>query len=397
MPTLPTRPFLAIYVVWHPGFVEGSKLADMLYRHYRRDLYENVAGGTGLSVVFRYQPMPGTTVPLGINPEDSDTSAVIVLIDDILATDKDWLDYVHGLIDQAEQTGLRVRVFPVTITQQAIRSADLMVQAVRWDKWEHFDILERARQLTSELSYEFCRMVRHYLEHLQRPAEPVAALEKYLRKVTIFLSYSTHDDRGEVIALAMRDHIHRETGLSSFFNVHDIPAGLNFACVLEHFVRVSAVVAIHTDSYSSREWCRREIIEAKRHSVPLVIANCIANFEERAFPYMGNVPVVRMETDVELRIPHVIGRLLDEVLKDFLWRCRLELTRGHPDAEHAIFLPRPPELIALASSPRGAAPGTAITLVYPDPPLGAEEASLFESIVPSVTIRSYTEWLAAIT
>jgi hypothetical protein len=64
------------------------------------------------------------------------------------------------------------------------------------------------------------------------------------------------------------------------------------------------MVAIHTDSYSSREWCRREIIEAKRWNVPLVVANGISNLDERGFPYMGNVPVVRLE-------PHgLIGSIL---------------------------------------------------------------------------------------
>lgn len=62
-------------------------------------------------------------------------------------------------------------------------------------------------------------------------------------------------------------------------------------------VKVSAVVAVHTDSYSSREWCRREIIEAKRWNVPLVVANCIHDLDERSFPYLGNVPVVRMDPD----------------------------------------------------------------------------------------------------
>jgi hypothetical protein len=372
-------------------------LADMLYQHYRRDLYENVAGGTGLSVVFRHVPTPDEPVPLGIDCEDAETSAIVVLVDDVLTADKNWREYVHGLIDQAERNGLRARVFPVAITQAAMRIANLRVQAVRWDTWGTLDPEARRRRLISELSYEFCRMLRHYLEHLKRPAEPETALERYLERVRIFLSHSKHDDRGEGIAVAIRDNIHRETGLSSFFDVRDIPAGLNFEVVLEHYVRVSAMVAVHTDSYSSREWCRREIIEAKRHNVPLVVANCITDFDERAFPYMGNVPVVRMEPNAEHRISYVIGWLLDEVLKDFLWRCRVELTHNHLDAKSVIFLPRPPELISLANLPASSRRRRAITIVYPDPPLGAEEVSLFRAIAPVLDLLSYTEWLAGIT
>jgi hypothetical protein len=91
------------------------------------------------------------------------------------------------------------------------------------------------------------------------------------------------------------------------------------------------------------------------------------------------------------RIGVVVGRLLDEVLKDFLWRCWVEIyefTAGH----QVVFLPRPPELIVLASLD-GEARSDA-TIVYPDPPIGAEEQRLFEIVAPKVKLRSMTEWLA---
>ena len=58
--------------------------------------------------------------------------------------------------------------------------------------------------------------------------------------------------------------------------------------------------------------------------------------------------------------------ILDEVMKDFLWRCRAELAQAGPDV---TFLPRPPELISLAELVRKGV--TSGTIVYPDPPLGA--------------------------
>jgi len=152
------------------------------------------------------------------------------------------------------------------------------------------------------------------------------------------------------------------------------------------------MVAIHTDSYSSREWCRREVIEAKRWNVPLVVANCISNLDERGFPYMGNVPVVRLDPHNAGRIDFVISRLLDEILKAFLWRCRVELARKMIDPA-VVFVPRPPELITLASLPPAADIPEPI-IVYPDPPLSAEEERLFAQIAPRVQLRSLTEWLA---
>jgi energy-coupling factor transporter ATP-binding protein EcfA2 len=186
--------------------------------------------------------------------------------------------------------------------------------------------------------------------------------------------------------------LHAGHGLSSFFDVHDIPAGLRFHKVLLQQVKVSAVVAIHTDSYSSREWCRREIIEAKRWNVPLVVANCISDLDERGFPYLGNVPIVRMDSPGAGRIDVVIGHLLDEVLKDFLWRCRVELVRATADPA-VVFVPRSPELISLASLPALVNVPEPV-IVYPDRPLSAEEEQLFEEVAPHVRLRSLTEWLA---
>lgn len=235
-------------------------------------------------------------------------------------------------------------------------------------------------------------MLRHYLEHLRRPTEAEEALAAYLKKVQVFLSHSKHDGQGVQVARAIRDRLHDGHGLASFFDVHDIPAGLRFHNVLLQQVRVSAVVAVHTDSYSSREWCRREIIESKRWHVPLVVANCISDLDERGFPYLGNVPIVRLDAERPERIDVLISRLLEEVLKDFLWRCRVELARGTtPPGMH--FIPRPPELISLAGLSLESGDPHPI-IVYPDPPLSAEEERLFEVIAPRVRLRSLTEWLA---
>jgi len=387
----PTRPFLVLYIVWHPEFAAGVYIAEALREHFRRKLYENVAGGTGLSVLFRSAAAPQSTVPLPIDLSDAETIAVVVLADSALAADPDWIDYIKGLVDRTEAAGLGTRTFPVAIESSALKKLGVEEQALRWDHWTG-SFIELMHRLIGALTYEFCRMLRHYLEYLRHPAEEEVALEAYLKKVQVFLSHSKHDSDGERIAYLIRDRLHDGHGLSSFFDVHDIPAGLRFHKVLLQQVRVSAMVAIHTDSYSSREWCRREVIEAKRWNVPLVVANCISDLDERGFPYLGNVPVVRLDPHGPDRVDFVIGRLLDEVLKDFLWQCRVELVHGMAGRE-VVFVPRPPELISLASLPLASDVPEPV-IVYPDPPLSTEEERLFAEIAPRVQLRSLTEWLA---
>lgn len=388
-----TRPFLVVYVIWHPAFRDGLVIAEILRQHFRRKLYENIAGGTGLSVIYRYVVAPESTQPLPIDLTDADTAAIVVLADNNLVSDTAWTAYVQELCHRTEAAGLGTRVFPVEIDTDVLARLGVDEQALLWARWEG-ELAERGRRLTAALTYAFCRLLRHYLEYLTRPGEEDEALEAYLKKVQIFLSHSKHDQHGEEIARNVRSRLYNMPGMDSFFDVYDIPAGLHFQKVLIHKVRVSAMVAIHTDSYSSREWCRREIIEAKRWHVPLVVANSISDIDERGFPYMGNVPVVRLEPGGADRIDFVIARLLDEVLKNFLWRCRiaLEISDGSLDPS-VIFVPRPPELISLASLPSEAELPYPL-IVYPDPPLSAEEERLFAEISPRVQLRSLTEWKA---
>lgn len=390
--TLPTRPFLVVYIAWHPGFTVGPVIAETLYDHFRRKLFENVAGGTGLSVLYRAMPPAGEVVPLAIDFDEGETAAVVVLLDESFAGDVAYMAWLRDTAERAEARGLGTRVFPVAMDAALTRSG-MVEQAIRWDRWDETELAARGRRLISSLTYQFARMLRSYLERLRHPVEPDEALECYLKKVQVFLSHSKRDEAGERIAKVIRQALFDGDGLSSFFDVHDIAPGLPFDKVILNQVRVSAVVAIHTDSFSSREWCRREIIEAKRASVPLVIANCLADRDERGFPYMGNVPVVRMNPARVDRIEDVIGRLLDEVLKDFLWRCRVELVRTAA-GDRVRFLPRPPELISLAGLDRTT--GTSTLIVYPDPPLGAEEQRLFEDIAPDVRLLSLTEWVAEV-
>ena len=402
------RAILAVHVVWHPNYSEGSDIARLIFEHFRSKRYKNLLGNVDLNIAFHSAPEPNTELPVDIDLSEAETSAVVVLAESELAKDSAWRKYVEGLINDANSRGFVARVYPVAVEAEGL-DVGFDIQAVRWDRWEgnHTD---RAQRLIRELSYEFSRMLRHYLKHLEHREEDARDLDRYLEKVQVFLSHSKHDGDGVRIARDFRDWLHRNSGLSSFFDVLDIPAGTRFQEVLELHVKRSALVAVHTDTYSSREWCRREIIQAKRCNVPMIVVNCIRDVDERAFPYMGNVPNVRMDPgkavpDKTSRIERVIGCLLDEVFKDFLWRCRIKLANGeNPDV---LFMARPPELVCLTSeliSPRSAElrplgklpTRTDVAdpmIVYPDPPLAAEEEQLFENIAPNVRLRNLTRWL----
>ncbi len=338
-----------------------------------------------MSVLYRHEIAPGELVPLSVDWDEADATAVVVLMDSALADDTAWSNFVRELSRNTQTRGLSARLFPV-VMESGDRELQLDEHALRWDRWEGSKAV-REERLISDLTGEFIRMLRH---RLRSPASTEASLGDYLEKIQVFISHSKHDDDGEPVARSIRDWLHENSALSSFFDVHDIPAGLSFREVLLHQIETSAVVALHTDSYSSREWCRREVIEAKRRHVPMVVVDCLRDFDQRSIPYMGNVPIVRMGVGEQDRIPSTIGRLLDEVFRTYLWRCRVEPFREA--YSNVLFTARPPELISLATLPANESEaGSAI--VYPEPRLGTDEARLFSEIAPNVRTLTLTEWM----
>jgi len=129
-----TRPFLVLYVMWHPGFTAGASMADALREHFRRKLYENVAGGTGLSVIFRSTPAPGSVVPLAVDLGDAETPAIVALAESTLARDTNWVEYVRALAARTEAAGLSARLFPVAVERTGL-DIGIQEQALRWDQW----------------------------------------------------------------------------------------------------------------------------------------------------------------------------------------------------------------------------------------------------------------------
>ena len=131
---VPTRPFLALYVAWHPNFKAGAEISLALFQHYRRDLYRNVAGGSGLPVIYRSQPPEGGAVPIDIDLEGAEATAVVLLVDENWSRNSAWVAWARRISDEADRTGLRALVFPVAIDGSGIAMGVLPEQAVRWDR-----------------------------------------------------------------------------------------------------------------------------------------------------------------------------------------------------------------------------------------------------------------------
>ena len=100
--------------------------------------------------------------------------------------------------------------------------------------------------------------------------------------------------------------------------------------------------------HTPRPWCRWEVLTAKRLGRPVVAADLTVGRIERTYPYLGNVPSLRVtmpsEPDApipETAVEQLTAALLAEALRDELWR---ELAGTGLQGRLVHLLPRPPEL-----------------------------------------------------
>ena len=338
-----------------------------------------------ISVFEWSNPAPGSTVPSPILFQGANVHIVLALIDENIESDPEWSEYVRATAsrcsdDTVEESQKFLRFIPVAMSPKSNTLATgLGTQALGWYTWQE-ESRSRLNRLVREITYAATRLLRAIVDQN-------FDIANQMQPVKVFLSHSKHDSAGQRIAMRIRNWLSEDVQLATFIDIFDLPTGLPPEEMLEESIRQSVVLAIHSDSFSSREWCRREVLLAKEVRRPMVVVDCIDQYDERTYAYLGNVPHIRLYPRNPRRIEPIVQLLLDETFKYFLWHARTaEYASTNPKIE---FIASPPELVTLATASRSKTVPTHI--VYPDPPVDMGEAELLNVFGPHV--QTLGQWL----
>jgi hypothetical protein len=378
------QPRLLIYVVWHPAFERGQKLAESIYAHFSRDPGQTNARGLGIPVFFRSAAGPGSKAPPPIAVHGAQHTAIVVLVDAEMVIGEGWDKYIEELWQQTGAAPEQHRLFPVAFDDTAYQLSP-QIGEVNFIRLQGHSPEAGPGFLLNRLTNELGRLLT------QRPTlaileakEPAAASPP---KMQLFISHAKQD--GEPTAKVLREYIHENLALDTFFDAIDIAAGFSFEAEINRGIDTAAFVVVHTDAYASRMWCQHEVIRAKKHLRPIVVIHAIEEGEARSFPYIGNVPTIRWRTEEPARLEAVIGLVLREVL-------RAEYFQQHFDDLKKLFsvpdtvqpLPRAPELLTSLAL-RGTSEKVPY-FVYPDPPLAKQELDLLTELDPNLRLTTPT-------
>lgn len=383
-------PVLEIYVVWHPKDSTGASIAAEIIDHFRGTAFTGLIGGA-VEVFVRSEswsvpggaprpiPTPGSPPPNGL--KQSEFTVIVPLLGAEMThnaeTPGDWQDYLASIVVAQKASPLRTMVLPYRLDG----SADHHTQAgMMLGPYQTFAANAPEVGADTKPAMRARDLSQAIAQFLARPT-PV--------RLKAFISHTKHggaNEPGDVNALvkSVRDVL-GATHLDAFFDASDLQPGSDWSDDLKKGASTSALLALRTDLYPSREWCQREMLLAKQHGMPVIILDGIGFEEERGSFLMDHVPrtPVRFEAGEWRRSDtyRAINLLVDECLKRELWRWQQKLAAGLKNLEVSWWAPHAPEPVTLIKwlhdeKDKGTLPISMLRILHPDPPLGPDELAV---------------------
>lgn len=382
-------PVLEIFIVWHPNDVDAHQPAEAIFAHFSGGLaFSGVIGG-GIQVSLRSAgwggagsaPRPvymdGNRAPNGIHP--ASFVAVVPLLGiemaaEVERTDSSWHHFVAVIKEAQMQAQERFGVFPCLISSHATDGTRL---GEILGGYQSISVNEQDQN--SGGFSALCRDLTQGIAQLISPGKK--------SRLTAFISHTkrhSHTEGEDVDGLInlVREVI-RNTRLKDFFDANDLQPGMDWDAELKEKSRTSAMLAIRTDLYSSREWCQREVAIAKTHGMPVIMMDAIGRGEGRGSFLMDHVPRIAVRKSPKdcwqgQDVHRALNLLVNECLKRALWMRQEELVQDQFGLDIDWWAPHAPEPLTLshwfdAYLQKGPKNGKIIRILHPDPPLGHEE------------------------
>jgi|GEM_PF-836950 len=305
---------VSVYIVHHPECKEAEVLSGKLYDWFRLGYLSGDSSGAGLPVYFRRQVKEirirgNSEATWRLTPKidagGATLNVIVVLVDHRMVLEEKWRVAIVALSEEVSKVkrDLRRDEFgrsePRSETKRS--RVELLPAALH-------DSFYRTGPLSS--NFNSVRLAGLDLESqeaaLRRAATEMtgrllrASSGNGFKQLDIFLSHAKKD--GLEIAATLRDGIQRFGQLEPWFDANDLAWGQQWKEDINVATTdTAAMVAIVTDAYPSRPWCRTEARNGRMPRKlkdyenvwcmqPMVAVNSPGSTWTRAMPMLEGVP-----------------------------------------------------------------------------------------------------------
>lgn len=350
---------LSVHVLFHSENKEGQKIFSELYKLLCRDIDDPFSDGLDIPV---YYSIGNDTSDIKLANSSSNKKVILLFIDINMFCSQNWRNKIEELVVTKDDNTLIVGVKQYRHSFSINKAiGEIQSIVVENTEAEHIKLFEENHweKFTTQLFDMLIRFVGG---------------KEDKKPITIFISHSKQGNskdpkikEGEATAKDLRNFLFSDTKLNSFFDVHDILDGYKFGEQIKAHAGNCSLLILFTDTYSSREWCRIEVLTAKEHKVPIVAVFMMKGNVDRVFPYIGNIPSTVYDGDWRKIINLLLRTTLDQTVESELLKTEANGT--------TTYLPYPPEAFNMTMLKAGTK-----KVIYPEPPLGNEELEILKSI-----------------
>ncbi len=362
-------PPLAAYFVWHPS---DSQMVDSIVKYCFSNLSRNIDKpfSRSLNLPIFLRTSLNSNVPSRIELSAARTIIFIFISKEFAETN--WLNYIREI-----PKGDNVRTIPIAIDIDSLSFSGLF-DSKNFIRAYDYDSTLMNEYLFISIGHEIYRW------GLNKSFDKDAlGIDTSLK---LFLSHAKDRGNGIKLATDLKRFIDN-TQMRNFFDATDIAPGYKFDTEIINHIKESTLVAIHSDLYSSRYWCQREVLCAKENDRPIISVDTLEDFEDRSFPFASNVPGVHVHINGETErrdLLRILSAALLETIRFFYSELLLnEYKRVGWIRPEAIVKSRPPEVADIEKilSYDGICIKSNIDqIIYPDPPVYNEEIKFLSSL-----------------
>ncbi|WP_348814674.1 TIR domain-containing protein [Halomonas sp. H10-59] len=351
-------PPLTISFVWHPSdFEHVEPILEAIQSSFARN--KNKPFSRGLNIPLFYFSSKNANETPADSPKLLAQNNIIFVFTSVNTSGYDgWREYVENLPSSSE-----FKIVPIAITRDGLSHGGALNKknCVRVYEWP---LNDRDLHAIVCLAHEIYRYgcLPNKKENVGKDSS-----------ITIFLSHAKAGDTGRLHSEEISRFIDN-TNMNRFFDSTEISPGFDFDNELEEGVKDSTLVAIESDAYSSRYWCQREILCAKKNNRPIVVVNSLDDYEDRIFPAASNVPCVHVSPESPISRRDILRILSAAILETIRYSYTMQCLRFYKKngwiASDCELSARPPEIrqVLMAKS-RGQK-----KICYPEPPIYSDEA-----------------------
>lgn len=353
-------PPLAVHFVWHPNDNINTTIMDFR-RYLTRDIDRPFSRELNIPT-FLYSSQKRSHPPSNFPKKLAKKDVIFLFLSANTLMIPSWKEYINSLPERKNY-----HLVPVAVEHEGIGHTSegrlKSLNCIRMFEWNEDFKKEYAIFYLSHELYRFGLKNINLLE---------SGIDSSIR---LFLSHAKKGDTGLKHAKAIKKFIDN-SNMQGFFDVNDISSGFKFDEEIEKHIKRSTLIAIESDAYSTRYWCQREILTAKREKRPIILVNSLEEYEDRVFPAASNIPCVHITAE-PLNDKDILRILIAALLETIRFEHARKLLTYYRNQkwidQNAVIFARPPEIQQIVEILKKNKKSNNLVICYPEPPLYKEE------------------------